>query len=64
MILPKQQCTDCDFDFTKHSLAWHFECSATAKEVLGGRIEIHAGEKDARFLLHSHEIAQAEVPWL
>ncbi|XP_055341904.1 cysteine--tRNA ligase, cytoplasmic-like isoform X2 [Paramacrobiotus metropolitanus] len=40
---------------------WHIECSAMATEVLGDKLDIHAGGVDLRFPHHDNEIAQSEA---
>lgn len=39
---------------------WHIECSAMVRDVLGDRIDIHAGGADLTFPHHENEIAQSE----
>ncbi|MEO1133696.1 MAG: cysteine--tRNA ligase [Cyanobacteria bacterium J06639_1] len=39
---------------------WHIECSAMIRDVLGDRIDIHAGGADLVFPHHENEIAQSE----
>jgi len=38
---------------------WHIECSAMAKELLGGSFDIHCGGSDLKFPHHENEIAQS-----
>lgn len=38
---------------------WHIECSAMAREHLGGTFDIHGGGADLMFPHHENEIAQA-----
>ena len=40
---------------------WHIECSAMVKDLLGDRIDIHAGGEDLVFPHHENEIAQSEA---
>lgn len=40
---------------------WHIECSVMATEVLGNKLDIHAGGIDLRFPHHDNEIAQSEA---
>ncbi|GAU95988.1 hypothetical protein RvY_07499 [Ramazzottius varieornatus] len=40
---------------------WHIECSVMATEVLGEKLDIHAGGFDLRFPHHDNEIAQSEA---
>ena len=40
---------------------WHIECSVMASEVLGERLDIHAGGCDLKFPHHDNELAQAEA---
>jgi len=40
--------------------AWHIECSAMAKKLLGDTFDIHAGGRDLIFPHHENEIAQSE----
>jgi cysteinyl-tRNA synthetase len=39
---------------------WHIECSAMARESLGGTLDIHGGGPDLIFPHHENEIAQSE----
>jgi cysteinyl-tRNA synthetase len=39
---------------------WHLECSAMAKALLGGTLDIHGGGPDLKFPHHENEIAQSE----
>jgi cysteinyl-tRNA synthetase len=39
---------------------WHIECSAMARESLGGTLDIHGGGPDLVFPHHENEIAQSE----
>lgn len=38
---------------------WHIECSAMAKDLLGGSFDIHCGGSDLKFPHHENEIAQS-----
>lgn len=38
---------------------WHIECSAMARELLGGAFDIHGGGIDLQFPHHENEIAQS-----
>ncbi len=40
---------------------WHLECSVMARELLGNRIDIHAGGIDHIPVHHTNEIAQTEA---
>ena len=40
---------------------WHIECSAMAGDLLGEKLDIHAGGEDLRFPHHDNEIAQSEA---
>lgn len=40
---------------------WHIECSVMVRELLGDRIDIHAGGEDLVFPHHENEIAQSEA---
>jgi cysteinyl-tRNA synthetase len=40
---------------------WHIECSAMASDLLGTRLDVHAGGEDLRFPHHDNEIAQCEA---
>lgn len=47
---------------------WHIECSVMASEVLGKKLDIHAGGIDLAFPHHENEIAQCQgcfgEPWV
>ncbi len=38
---------------------WHIECSAMARDILGGAFDIHGGGSDLRFPHHENELAQS-----
>ena len=38
---------------------WHIECSAMARDLLGGQFDIHGGGLDLQFPHHENEIAQS-----
>ena len=38
---------------------WHIECSAMARDLLGGRFDLHGGGLDLQFPHHENEIAQS-----
>jgi cysteinyl-tRNA synthetase len=38
---------------------WHIECSAMARDLLGGEFDIHGGGLDLQFPHHENEIAQS-----
>ena len=40
---------------------WHIECSVVASDVLGARLDIHAGGEDLKFPHHDNELAQSEA---
>lgn len=40
---------------------WHIECSVMCTEVLGEKLDIHAGGEDLKFPHHDNEIAQTEA---
>lgn len=42
---------------------WHIECSAMAREFIGGIIDIHTGGIDNMFPHHENEIAQSECAY-
>lgn len=40
---------------------WHIECSVVASDVLGSRLDVHAGGEDLKFPHHDNELAQSEA---
>ena len=40
---------------------WHIECSVMSQEILGNKLDIHAGGIDLIFPHHENEIAQSEA---
>lgn len=40
---------------------WHIECSVMSQEILGSKLDIHAGGVDLIFPHHENEIAQSEA---
>lgn len=50
-----------DSPWGKGRPGWHIECSAMVKDLLGDRIDLHAGGEDLIFPHHENEIAQSEA---
>lgn len=40
---------------------WHIECSVVATDILGEKLDIHAGGEDLKFPHHDNELAQSEA---
>lgn len=40
---------------------WHIECSVMASDVIGNKLDVHAGGVDLKFPHHDNEMAQAEA---
>ncbi|KAJ1564641.1 hypothetical protein HK405_014331, partial [Cladochytrium tenue] len=49
-----------DSPWGKGRPGWHIECSAMASDVIGQKLDIHAGGIDLAFPHHDNEIAQSE----
>ncbi|KAJ3110692.1 hypothetical protein HDU96_006372, partial [Phlyctochytrium bullatum] len=50
-----------DSPWGKGRPGWHIECSAMSGDVLGEKLDIHAGGIDLAFPHHDNEIAQSEA---
>mmetsp|Transcript_17599 Transcript_17599/g.29164 ORF Transcript_17599/g.29164 Transcript_17599/m.29164 type:complete len:327 (+) Transcript_17599:208-1188(+) len=40
---------------------WHIECSAMASDIIGEKMDVHAGGVDLKFPHHDNELAQSEA---
>jgi len=50
-----------DSPWGKGRPGWHIECSVIASDILGERLDMHAGGEDLKFPHHDNELAQAEA---
>ena len=50
-----------DSPWGKGRPGWHIECSVVASDILGERLDLHAGGVDLKFPHHDNELAQSEA---